>query len=700
MERACGKTAGLIKRSLNYISMGKFSVFILLLLVACDVFSQDSLQSFELSEVVVTGQFEPQSLKQSVYQVRTISNDRIMLRSPVNVQTVLSTELGIRFSNDLTLGTADVSLMGMGGQNVKILLDGIPLLDRGSTRESLNQVDVNTIERIEIIEGPMSVIYGTDALAGVINIITKKYEGEKISIEAKVHEETVGREYKGFGGKGVHNESVSLNWQRKSLYAAGAFTRNTFGGWKEGRSVSGNPDGDGEWHPKDQWLGQGTLGYRKDNFNIWYRLNYLNETISPLGNKVNETQTKVVDRDYITNRLNHQIQGEWEISDKWNFNGVAAYQDYSRRTLTKDYNLITGQETLSTEAGSQSKAKFNTALFRGIFVYKLSPQISIQPGVDINLSKGSGDRIDRSRSINDYAVFVSAEYKPSVRISIRPGLRFIHNSVYDAPPVIPSLNTKFSLSDAFDLRLAYAYGFRSPALRELYFYFFDSSHSIKGNPDLKAEYSNSFSGSLTWNILPTGNVKVKSTLGGFYNLFDNLISIGYDPSDPMINTYVNIYKFKTTGATLENSFNRKHLSVSVGASYIGRYNQFTEQDNSLPELLWTPEFNATASYIIGRIGNTLSLYYKYTGKRPAYAVNPGTSEIALGEIEDFNFLDVSSSQRIAKSITLTAGVKNVFNVTQLQNTSADTGGAHSTGGSVPLSYGRSYFATLSFRFNK
>ena len=74
-------------------------------------------------------------------------------------------------------------------------------------------------------------------------------------------------------------------------------------------------------------------------------------------------------------------------------------------------------------------------------------------------------------------------------INIRPGLRFINNSVYDAPPVIPSINTKFVLSKDLDLRLAYARGFRSPSLRELYFNFFDANHQIIGNPDLKAETS-------------------------------------------------------------------------------------------------------------------------------------------------------------------------------------------------------------------
>ncbi|MFC0181299.1 TonB-dependent receptor plug domain-containing protein [Pseudarcicella hirudinis] len=131
-------------------------------------------KSESLDDVVVTGQFTPQSVKNSVYQVRTISHEQIRLRGATNVQTILNTELGMRFSNDLTLGTSDVQLMGMSGQNVKVLLDGVPMVDRGSTRESIGQIDINTIDRIEIVEGPMSVNYGSDALAGVINIITKK----------------------------------------------------------------------------------------------------------------------------------------------------------------------------------------------------------------------------------------------------------------------------------------------------------------------------------------------------------------------------------------------------------------------------------------------------------------------------------------------------------------------------------------------
>ncbi|HAO46224.1 MAG TPA: hypothetical protein DCQ97_04825 [Chitinophagaceae bacterium] len=107
--------------------------------------------SKDLSEVIITGQYKPQSVKKSVYQVRVINSERIKLSGATNVQQVLNNQVGFRFSNDNTLGTTDVQLMGMSGRNVKILLDGVPMIDRGDTRESLNQVDINSIERIEIV---------------------------------------------------------------------------------------------------------------------------------------------------------------------------------------------------------------------------------------------------------------------------------------------------------------------------------------------------------------------------------------------------------------------------------------------------------------------------------------------------------------------------------------------------------------------
>jgi outer membrane receptor for ferrienterochelin and colicins len=669
------------------------------------LYAQDSLRTTQLDNVVVTGQFEPSSIRQSVYQVRTISYAQIVRRGATNLQSVLATELGVRFTNDLALGVSDMKLMGMGGQNVKILLDGVPLLERGETREALNQIDINTVERIEIVEGPMSVMYGSDALAGVLNIITKKYDG-RWNFEARVLEETAAKEYDPFTDKGVHNESVGAHWQGGKWSAGGSITRNNAGGWKEDHYPSDLPSQPMRWHPKDQWLGMGNVGFATGKLTLRYRLNYTDETITSFGT-YNPRVGQAVDKEYITHRYNHQLQADWNLAERLVFNGVASYQDYSRRTRTLLYEVATGATWLSPEPGTQDETDFSMAMSRGTFLYRLSDRVSLQPGFDINLSKGAGDRIDREREINDYAVFAAAEIKPTSFLNIRPGVRFIYNTVYDAPPVVPSVNTKVQLSPRLDLRLAYAYGFRSPALRELYFSFHDASHDIYGNENLKAEYSNSFTGSLVWQALTGRKARLNSTLSGFYNTFKDQIILATvaDPSAPsgMISRYENITKSRTFGTTLDNNYQYGGLQVSLGFSYIGVSDPLKSQEGTL-ELIWSPEVRTNVAYTWSKPGTTVSLYYKYTGKSSNYeTVTPqGSTEpvTRLATRENFQWADFTVAQRVNSKLDLTAGVRNLLDVTTLRNTSLDVGNAHSGGGDMPMSYGRSYFLSLQFHLTK
>ncbi|WP_238430385.1 TonB-dependent receptor plug domain-containing protein [Chitinophaga agri] len=658
--------------------------------------------SIRLRDVVVTGQYAPQSLKQSVYQVRTISSEYIQLRGATNVLGVLDNQLGVRFNNDATLGETDVEVMGMSGTNVKILLDGVPLADRGSTRQSLSQIDINTIERIEIVEGPMSVVYGTDALAGVINIITRKYHNqEQLSVTARVQEETVGKEYAAFKGKGLHNENIGIQWGHKGFFAGAGITRNDFGGWSD--SLTGRKKA---WKPKDQLIANASLGYSNKVLKVWYRLDYLHEDIVSNGD-INYDNGKATDQHYLTDRYTHQAQAIWQVNKDLSVNASGSYQDYKRITRTTIKDFTNNSEVLATDAGAQDVSKFNTIFFRGTAQYTLSTVWSFQPGIEYRRDGSSGQRITGMPHISDYALFLSAEIAPAQWLNIRPGVRLSENAVYDAPPVIPSINTKFALRDNLDLRLSYARGFRAPALRELYFYFFDASHSIRGNSDLKAEYSNSYTGSLSWQAIQDAPMRLGVTATGFYNHFNNRIDLaainGSDTS-----TYVNVSKFKTTGATLSAVLNWKELQLNAGFSYIARYNQFADDEQynkeyPSPEFVWSPEVNANVTYRFSKLGAALNLSYKFNGERPAYEEVTTTSAPAfIHEIrtEAFHQADVTAIKNITKYITVNAGVRNLFNNTNISNSTLTSGQAHTTGGVLPMWYGRSYFLGLSFNWNR
>ncbi len=660
---------------------------------------QDSLRSLAIDEVVVTGQYEPQSAKNSVYRVRTISREQIQGRASTSVENILNTQLGIRFSNDLALGETDIELLGMSGQNVKVLIDGMPLIDRGATKQSLSQVDVNSIDRIEIVEGPMSVTYGTDALAGVINIITKSAPlDDQFAVSLRLQEESAGNEYSFISNEGIHNGNLTVDWQRRGWNVVASGTRNNFGGWQgtgTGRVL--------QWDPKSQWLASGRLGYRTARLNTWYRLDYLNEDLHSPG-ALNLNTGRAVDQNFLTSRFTHLLQSDWQAGNRSTFSGTLSYQHYERATQTVRHDFSNGTSELTTDAGQQDVALFSSLVFRGTWQHKIHEKLSMQPGVEVLSNQGRGQRIDGEPRITDLAAFISAEIKPVRWVNIRPGLRFIHNSVYNAPPVIPSINTKFIISDAFDLRSAYARGFRSPALRELYFTFFDSNHAIRGNENLKAELSNSFNTYLTWTGTAWGDTRLSSTLGGYHNTFSNLITIGYDPADPTINTYVNISKFRTAGASWENTLRLENLSATLGFSYVGRYNQLTETESDVPGMAWTPEVNSNILYQIPEWGAGISLYYKFNGRRPRFeAISQGSGNIEVNRayIDAYHTADISLNKTITSYLTLHGGVRNLFDVTDVRNTALGGDGAHSSAsGTVPLGYGRSFFLGLNMNWKR
>lgn len=657
--------------------------------------------SKDLSELIVTGQYKPQSVKKSVYQVRVINSERIRLSGATNVQQVLNNQVGFRFSNDNTLGTTDVQLMGMSGRNVKILLDGVPMIDRGDTRESLNQVDINSIERIEIVEGPMSVIFGSDALAGIINIITRKSIKDDLSVSAKVQEESAGGEYHPFSYKGVHLQNLNVGYKKNDWTLSLGGTHNDMDGY------GGDAFGRGKtWKPKEQWMGNARIGYGKGPFSIYYRTDILNEDIRSRG-AINYNNYKAIDQQYITGRFSHQLQGTYNFNKKLQLAGIVSYTNYKRRTKTTLHDFEKGTDELTAGPGEQDLAWFNSFVFRTSVLYQVSPVLTLQPGIDINREGASGERISGRPVITDYAAFISAELKPTSRLNIRPGLRFIKNSVYDAPPVIPSINSKIVLTKNLDLRLAYAYGFRSPALRELYFDFVDVNHNIVGNPNLKAEYSNSFNGSVNWTGVPVNNIAYSASLGGFFNDFNNQIDFALSASGNNQYSYFNVNKAKTTGLTLESKLSWKKLDAAAGFSYIGFYRKLYDDKDYImidnKEYLWSPELTASVSYAADMIKTKFSLFYKYTGSRPQYVTGTtttGQDALYIANTAAYHLADLTANTTVNKYITVTAGVKNIFDVNNVNNTAASSGSIHNSAGAVAISYGRSYFLGLNLQWNR
>ena len=511
-----------------------------------------------------------------------------------------------------------------------------------------------------------------------------------------MQEESAGKEY-GIN-KGIHNMSVNtgINFS-KNIYSNLNFGRYYFGGF-QGQSAGRNE----EWDPKTQYVGSALIKYSLGKADLYYRLDYLNESIISNADPVSIFQPIALDEVYNTTRYMNQIQGGVLIPVLGRFNGVVSYSNYTRIVTQYAHNLATGEKPLSTVPGAQDTSWFKTWIFRGSVTNGIkSNKLSWETGYDINLDRTGGGRIKDgiARSIGDYAIYGSTEYVPFPALKIRPGLRWSYNTVFNAP-LVPSINLKYQIAETTDLRFAYGKGFRAPTLRELYFQFVDSNHRIFGNENLMPEYSDHFDFSYTLLRHLTNNLRGQSDLDLYYNNIQNQITYGQSVQDPTSITYINVNKFKSWGSNVGQKLIWPSFTGQVGIGFIARYNQLSDTIN-LVKWQYSPEVMARVAYQWKAPGLQFSLFYKYTGKLPQYVLtvnDKGEQVPTLGQVNDYSWMDFTIQKTLWKHFEVTMGIKNIFNVTNIAASIA-TGGAHSSGDGLAIGYGRSFVFRLTYNLN-
>ena len=163
--------------------MTKKILFACMLLVACRTRAQSVSTENELSEIVVTANRFPQKQINTGKILTVITRKEIEGSPASNVGELLNRQTGITVigANNSPGSNPDVYMRGAGTGNALILMDGVPINDASTIRATfdLNFIPLGEIERIEILKGGQSTLYGSDAVAGVINIITKKNESQK-----------------------------------------------------------------------------------------------------------------------------------------------------------------------------------------------------------------------------------------------------------------------------------------------------------------------------------------------------------------------------------------------------------------------------------------------------------------------------------------------------------------------------------------
>ncbi|MBF4492820.1 TonB-dependent receptor [Flavobacterium sp. MR2016-29] len=689
----------------------------------CQIFfgqEKDSTAVNKLSEVVITGQFEPQSIKKSVFNVRIISNNDIQNLAANNLADVLNQYLNITVSPSGTSGRSTVSLFGLDAQYFKILVDNVPLINEAGLGNNidLSQINLNDVDHIEIVEGSMGVSYGANAVSGVLNIITKKSSKYKWEITASVQEETVNNEYSIFEeGRHIQSLKVSHTFNKNWFVSVGA-NRNDFQGFLSDKNGVNYSENDGtrgyRWLPKDQLNGTALIAYQKNNFRIFYKFEFLDENVDYYNSTVQSGFNSTLgsyryasDKRYLTNRYFHNLNATGKMFSQLNYNVSLSHQKQERNVEDFRYYLATKTEANNVTVKDQSmEVLYSTGTVNNFFSDKT---IDLQLGYEFVNNKGYSLVQEANniltpvrKTLENYDFFASSEIMATERFSVRPGLRFSAQSQF-TNQYASSLGLRYLFDKGIELRGSYGNSFRTPTFDELYSKQIFDGHFFTGNENLIPETSTSYEASLKKSTLSGSGLQLSNTLAGSYLNVDDrigmaLIRFNPDTGNPEYQ-YVNISKYRMWNFSTMNQLKKDNLTFNFGAALIGISQEIKNQVfTSDDRFLYSFNLNASFSYTIPKWKTIVSGYYKYNGKTQQFI--EGASSYILSEVSPSNWLDASIRQNFFKDhFEVTLGARNILDVTNVLQTGTGSAAGHAGTGEVMLAYGRSYFLKLAYNLN-
>ncbi|MFD1551759.1 hypothetical protein DNU06_02330 [Putridiphycobacter roseus] len=642
-----------------------------------------------LGEICVTGEYMPTLASQSVHKITVIHKEDILKSGASTLNDILTYQTNIRIEQDNILG-AGISMGGMSGENVKILQDGVPVIGRLDGNVDLSQINLENVEKIEIVNGPLSVNYGTNALAGTINIITKKNLKNGWNGNAMAYYESTGN----------YNLTGNLAYTHKKQTLKINGGRKYFDGWDPNekfitlpKETLADTNRDLQWNPKEQYFGEAQLilNLKKWQVNPYFR--YYQEKITNRGYPSAPYLETAFDDYYYTKRIDQGVNISKSFK-KSSIKGLFAYNYFNRAKNTYYKDLTDLSQILSSDPSSQDTSIFDLVMSRVSYQTHGRKWFDFQIGTDINVESTRGEKIvDKHQSIGDYAIYGSAEINAlKNKLTIKPGARYAYNTVFKSP-ITPSINLKYNLK-SLQFRASIASGFRAPTLKELYYTFVDINHNIFGNTDLVPEKSINYNASINW--LKSINDKDLIKIGGqiFYNEFSNLITLGL--IDDGTYTYINIGDYATQGFNVDFSYRQSKFKVNTAFSYIGRHNTVNSED--LGDFIYSPEVSGNLTYNLFKNKYNINLFYKYNGPILSYGID-AENTIYTNQNSGYSIMDASVSGKfLQKNMRLTMGVKNILNVQNIQAVGNNTGSTHATSNNIATARGRSIFISINYNF--
>ncbi len=610
--------------------MNKGFTYLLLLLLSHQVYAQeDSLKNIDLSEIVVTATRGERLLSAVPVPVTLIAQKQIKQMGSLRLNEILQEQTGLAVVNDHGQG---IQMQGFNPDYTLILIDGEPLIGRTAGTLELSRLAVGNIKQIEIVKGPSSSLYGSEALAGVINIITESPRKTKLSFTSR------------YGTNQTVDFGLSASFKQEKLggnifinrYSSAGydFTPNTFGQTVE---------------PFHNYTLQSKWTY---DFSDKVRLNlsgrYFVENQDSRFQLGNQEDAQRVEgygkvKDY---NLNPTL--DWRVNDRFKtqfrlYHSV--YKTESELRQSNDNQLF--EETFFTQTFLRPEVQVD---------YYLNDQHQLTLGIGNIWESVEATRYSQKRQFETRYIFAQYEFVPNQKWDITLGGRFDAHTVYGSQ-FSPKLSIQYQVNDKFLLRASAGRGFKSPDFRQLYLNFTNAvaGYSVFGTEELPSILAQlEAQGQLAGVLLDpseVGNLQAESSwafnlglqhkphqkitwnLNLFRNDVSNLIEsqvVATRTNGQNIFSYRNLNSIFTQGLETDVNYQiASHLSFSAGYQYlIAKDKEILVQiDNGElfrrnPQTLQTERIRrADYGGLFGRSRNMLNLKLFYDNPNKGFTAN-------------------------------------------------------------------------------
>ena len=640
-------------------------------------------ESIELDRTVVTGTRSPRHIKDSPTLIHVISNKDINNSSYATIKEMLEIAMPNVQMVASNHGDDRVKFQGLDNKYMVFLVDGDRVSGEFAGNIDFSMFNLSNVEKIEIVEGAMSVLYGSSAIGGVVNIITKNNISPFWSNFSVLRDiPVIDSKSLEFGlNKNKFTYIINLSKQESDGYDltpqseflktleeySNASYQHTFG-YKFNKSSS------------IEFINKRYKSEINDYTSIFNIDTFLNETIydSPLvrykdhTNKIkykhrfnNDSNMKIVFLNE-TYYKKYYYPYYYNLPNDYEINGREFNQGILNRKeliVQYDYETSNHKRILGFEYSEDTYESFNIFDMNGNILFE---------------SIFNGENIIKNRV--NYSVFFFDEWKLGRNNELSFGLR-----IPSEENITTSLTYLLKNKNNFNTRFSYASGYREPSLKELYYEWVDHDPNIYGNPELKATSNNYYS--ISFDKRTTAN---DFSFIFYYNDIKNMISTEYQEGGLFYRNYNEVILY---GYNFH--YSRK---INKYSSFKLVYNYTVPETNSNEILEGISKHAFRINFINEIIENRLRLILnvKYGGEKFNFDQEEDyIGNIGIKKLDDYILVDLIFSSYINDVINIKYGVKNISDY-------KDESRFNQIGSNILNNYdpGRRFFIELNLNFKK